>query len=144
MCDKNSVGRRYGYLASELDNAYHVAALKCGLSDSAMWILYIICLEGEECPLSDIVRLSGISKQTINSSLRKLEQEGILYLKTADKKKKVVCLTEKGRCLAESSAMLILRIEDDIFQDWSQQERELYIRLMERFLSEFKEKIKKI
>ena len=54
--------KRFNYLSSELDAAYHEAAKKFGLSDSAMWVLYIICDNGEPCPLNDICKLSGISK----------------------------------------------------------------------------------
>lgn len=68
--------KRFNYLTTEIDAAYHEAALKLGLSDSAMLILYAICNSGDECPLSDIPHLSGISKQTVNSALRKLEHEG--------------------------------------------------------------------
>lgn len=93
--------KRYCYLTSEIDAAYHEAALKFGVSDSAMRILYTICLNGEECPLSEVVRLSGIPKQTINSALRKLEKEEILYLKTANGRNRQVILTDKGIALAK-------------------------------------------
>lgn len=46
--------KRFNYLTTEIDAAYHEAALKLGLSDSAMLILYAICNSGDECPLSDI------------------------------------------------------------------------------------------
>lgn len=136
--------KRYCYLTSEIDGAYHEAALKLGVSDSALLILYIICLNGEECPLSEIVKLSGIPKQTINSALRKLENEGILCLKASNGKNRQVILTHKGKDLANKSAMRILQMEDEIFSSWSQPERTLYFRLMERFLYSFKEKIKEL
>ena len=140
----NTEGRRYSYLTSEIEASYHEAASKFKLSDSAMRILYTICLKGEEGLLSDIVRLSGISKQTINSSLLKLETDGIVYLKTADSRKKKVCLTEKGKALAQNSALQVLRFENEILDSWTEEEQQVYIELTERFLSSFKEKIKEI
>ena len=83
--------RRFNHLVSETDAAYHEAALKMGMSDSIMQIMYILCDKGGDCPLGEICRLSGISKQTINSALRKLEEEGIVYLEGMDGKKKTAC-----------------------------------------------------
>lgn len=139
--DKQIDRRRYSCLTSEIDGAYHMAALKCGVSDSAMRILYTICLYGDQCLLSDIVQLSGVSKQTINSALRKLEQQGAVYLEQADGKKKLVCLTAQGKQLAQRSAMRVLQMEDEIFDGWSQDDCETFFRLIERFLTAFREKV---
>lgn len=136
--------RRYSYLTSEIEATYHEAALKCGLSDSAMRILYTICQHGEECLISEIVRLSGISKQTINSSLRKLETDGIIYLENAEGRKKKVILTAEGKILAQKSALKILELENEILDEWTNEERQAYIDLTEKFLSSFQKKIKQL
>ena len=67
--------QRFNYLFGETDALYHELALKLGLSDSAMKILYVICDTGEPCLLREICRRSGLSKQTLNSALRKLEAD---------------------------------------------------------------------
>lgn len=90
-----SMMKRYNYLLGEIEASYHEVSLKLGLSDSAMKILYAICDNGESCLLQDICRRSGLSKQTINSAVRKLEAEGMIYLEMADSKHKKVCLTEE-------------------------------------------------
>lgn len=136
--------KRFNYLTYEIDAAYHEAALKLGLSDSAMLILYTICNNGEECLLSDITKLSGISKQTINSALRKLEGEEIVYLEIFSGKKKRICLTEKGKLLVENTVLQIIQIENDIFDSWTKEERRSYLALTERYLSSFKNKIKEL
>ena len=82
--------RRFNYLLGELDATYHDIALKFALSDSAMHILYTLCDEGTDCPLSEICRRCGLSKQTVNSAIRKLEAEGILYLQKTGSKGKIV------------------------------------------------------
>lgn len=88
--------RRFNYLSNEIDAVYHDAALKFGLSDSALLILYTICSNGNDCLLSDITHLSGVSKQTINSAVHKLEQEEIVYLEAFRGRKKKICLTQKA------------------------------------------------
>lgn len=41
--------RRFSLLTSEIDNAYHDAVRRMGLSDSAMLILYALAEEGGSC-----------------------------------------------------------------------------------------------
>lgn len=135
--------KRFNYLSSELDAAYHDAAVKMGLSDSAMLVLYAICGDGgDSCLLSDIPRLSGVSKQTINSALRKLETEGVVYLEVPGGRRKRVRLTEAGKALAGRTVLPMIEIENQIFDGWPREERELYLDLTLRYLTEFKEKTK--
>ena len=65
--------RRFNSLHSETDAAYHELCLKLGISDSAMNLLYILCEQGEPCPLQLVYRFAFSSKQTVHSALRKLE-----------------------------------------------------------------------
>ena len=55
--------KRFNHLLGEIEAVYHEMALKFGQSDSVMNILYTICDYGESCPLQEICRRSGISKQ---------------------------------------------------------------------------------
>lgn len=134
--------KRFNYLIGETNAAYHEAALRFGLSDSTLQILYAICNNGISCPLSDICKLSGMSKQTINSALRKLEADGILYLEVMDGRRKNVCLTDKGRELASNTAVRLIEIENSILDSWTKQEQEAYLTLTRKFLTDFQEKMK--
>ncbi len=134
--------QRFNLLMSEIDTAYHDAALKLGMSDSVMLVLYTLCFCGGECMLGDIT--SGASKQTINSALRKLESEGIVYLETFEGRKKKVYLTEKGRQLAKDTAFRIIEAENEIFASWSDEEKSIYIDLTQRYLADFKQKVKEL
>lgn len=133
--------KRFNYLVCEIDAAYHEAALKIGLSDSAALILYTICNYGDKCLLNDIIRLSGISKQTANSALRKLEAEKILYLESSGGRTKMVCLTDRGKALVQNTVLHIIEIENEIFGSWTEEERRAYLELTQRYLSSFRKKI---
>ncbi|MBO5283802.1 MAG: winged helix-turn-helix transcriptional regulator [Lachnospiraceae bacterium] len=132
--------KRYNYLSGEMEAVYHEMSLRLGLSDSAMRILYTICNEGDSCPLPQIRCLSGLSKQTLNSAIRKLENQGILYLEQVNAKSKKACLTETGKELAGRTALQILLAEDAILASWPQQDVEKYLELTDRFLAALKEK----
>ncbi len=140
----SKVMKRYNYLLGELNAVYHEMSLKLGLSDSAMIILYTICDQGERCPLQDICRYSGLSKQTVNSALRKLEAEGVIYLVSAGSRNKTVCLTEKGMGLAERTVKRIMQAENEIYASWPEQDVEKYLELTEHFLTALQEKAERM
>lgn len=137
-----NIMKRYNHLFGEIDAVYHEMSLKLGLSDSAMRILYTLCNNENCCPLRDICHLSGLSKQTVNSALRKLEAEGTVYLKSSGLKNKSVCLTEEGQLLADRTARQILKMENEIFEAWPQEDVRKYLELTEQFLEDLKEKSK--
>ena len=136
--------KRYNYLVGEIDAAYHEISTNLGLSDSVMRILYTICDNGECCLLQDICRRSGLSKQTVNSALRRLEADGILYLESAGSKAKNVCLTEFGKGFADQTAGQIIKAENEIFDSWSNEDVDKYLELTEAFLAALREKAKEL
>jgi len=136
FCDSKM--KIFNSLWNEIGVAYHEVALKLGLSDSAMMILYSICSNGNECLLSDIVSSTNISKQTVNSALRKLETDGIIYLELVGLRKKKVCLTEKGEGLVKDTVCKLISVENSIYNSWTEEECNLYLHLTQRFLTEFR------
>ena len=116
--------RRVNCLTNDLNALYHQAALKLGVSDSALFVLYMIYDKGDNCLLYDICKESGISKQTINSALRKLESDGVLYLEQDKGRAKRVRLTEKGRRYVAQTGACLFDAECNAFNDWRDDEIE--------------------
>ena len=145
MSDYLSQGmKRFNYLSSEIDNTYHEIARRLNLSDSAMMILYTICNFGDSCLLSDICILSGVSKQTINSAIRKLESEGVIFLESRQGRRKLVRLTEQGKALVENTVARLIDKENEALGAWTEEEQAVYLKLTERFLLQMKEKAKEL
>ena len=136
--------RRYNYLFGETMAAYHEMYLKLGMSDSAITILYAVLENGGKRPLQEVRHYTGLSKQTANSALRTLEKEDILYLEMTGSKNKTVCLTEKGKLLAEKTAGRVLAAENEIFASWTQEDADKYLELTETFLLALKEKTRNL
>ena len=111
--------KRYNHLLGELEAVYHDLSYQLGMSDSVSKILYTLCCEGSPCRISDICLCSGLSKQTVNSALRKLEAQGLIYLESAGRKAKTVCLTEDGTRFAQKTAVRILNMENEILASLS-------------------------
>lgn len=138
--EENSTIKRLNHLLGELEGAYHDASLLLGMSDSVSQILYTVCVSGGGCPLHAICRQCGLSKQTVNSAVRKLEQEGIIYLEAMDGRAKRVCLTEAGKIYAAGTAREIIRMENEILDSWAPEDVEQYMALTKRFLEGMRER----
>ena len=135
---------RINSLVSEIDRAYHQAASNFGLTDSIMNILYAICNYGDDVQVSELVALTSMPKQTLNSALRKCEKAGLTEIEVTSHKNKKVKLTSEGKALAEKTVIKIIDTENRELSDFTSQEREDYIRLMQKFLDMFKARIQDI
>lgn len=129
---------RYNRLLCEIEAIYHKVALKLDINDSALKILYTICDIGNGCLLNDIRIRSGLSKQTLNSAVRRLEDDALVYLEAADGRSKRVFLTDKGLTLADNTAMKLIDIENGIFASWNTHDVEAYLALTEKFRESLK------
>jgi DNA-binding MarR family transcriptional regulator len=132
---------RINYLTYEMQALYHQASLKLGITDSVSIVLYTICDTGENCLLSDIYKKSGISKQTVNSAIRGLEADDILYLKQHTGRAKKIILTEKGKDYVNKTVAKLYEAEVQAFESWSTEEINTYIRLMEKYADCFRKQI---
>ena len=136
--------KRINYLHSEINNVFHELSQQMGLSDSVSCILYTICNFGDSCLLTDIINMTGIPKQTVNSALRKMEGEGYLRLESTQTRRKKVVLTEAGKLLAQKTAEQMIRMENEIYASWTEEERQLHLALTQRYLDQLKEKAKEL
>ena len=136
--------KRINYLHSEINNVFHEMSQQMGLSDSISCILYTICNFGDSCLLTDIINMTGIPKQTVNSALRKMEGDGYLQLETTQTRRKKVVLTEAGKLLAQKTAEQMIRMENEIYASWTEEERHLHLALTQRYLDQLKEKAKEL
>lgn len=135
---------RINYLTAELDALYHQASFRLGLADSEMRVLYAIYDNGQSCLLSDIYKQSGISRQTVNSALRKLEAEGIVYLEQANGRSKRACMTEAGRGRARGTVARIFDAEQATFAAWTDDELNEYVRLLNKFVDGFRAQVEQL
>ncbi len=132
----------FSRLYKELDDLYHEIALKLEISDSAFTILYVLCKQGDGCLQKDICQQSYCSKQTINSSIRKLTQKGFLYLTPGQGRDKHIHLTEAGKAFVNDKIKPIIQIEDSSFSCLSPEERQTLLQLTQKFVNVFREKEK--
>ncbi len=137
----------FNQLYKELDETYQGFAAKCGLSASAMWIIYSLRAGGDGCNTqAEIAKLYFLKKQSVCSAIRKLEQDGYIVLLSApnNAKNKILKLTDKGVDYAEEKIDALLKAEKSTFDSLTIRERDQFIKLYEKYIASLKSNINAI
>lgn len=127
---------------NELNELYHDISMKLGLSDSESMVMYMLYDTQKPLTQSDIVKATGLSKQTLNSSIRKLEKNGIIILEKLNEKSKKIVVTDKGQLLIIKKIKPLVDIEDRILDTWEQEDKLKYLELIEKFKEQFEKEVK--
>lgn len=135
--------KEFDQLQKKLDSIYNRIAKYSGLSDTAFWIIYTIKNEEETYKQKDLCNMWFYSKQTINSSLKKLEEQNIIQLigVPENKKDKKVVLTEYGKQLAKELIEPVIEIEKKSLENI--QERREFLNLFKKYIEIMEKETKK-
>ena len=132
-------------IMKETDDLYRNLAKKFKMSDCMIWILYILREDDRSVTQSDICNMMYMPKQTVNSSLKKMESEGYIeLLNINDKRSKQVCLTEKGVDLAHNTVDIIISKENNALSKMDKEEQALFINLFKKYKDLLKESFMEI
>ena len=132
-------------IMKETDDLYRNLAKKFKMSDCIIWILYILREDDRSVTQSDICNMMYMPKQTVNSSLKKMEAEGYIeLLNINDKRSKQVCLTEKGVDLANNTVDIIISKENNALSKMDKEEQALFINLFKKYKDLLKESFMEI
>lgn len=101
--------KEYNHIYKEANDIYHEIARKLQLSDSALDIFYTIFEIGDNCLQRDICKASCMPKQTVNSSIRKLQTDGYLTLSPGKDEVCISILQLPARSLFRKSCFLSSR-----------------------------------
>ena len=70
----------YNHVYKENTAIYRDLSVRMGMTESTFWILYTLRVEEAPVTQSDMCAILGYPKQTVNSALKKLEQEGLVVM----------------------------------------------------------------
>lgn len=127
--------REFNRLYKKLEELYHSLSLRLGMSDSIFAILYTICELGDGCSQKEICEQLSASKQTINSAIRKLENQRILCLRRGERGRELhIHLTERGRREVSEKIFPVMEAEDRAFIRMPEQERAEFLRLSRMYV----------
>ena len=119
----------------EEDELYRRLARYSGLSEAAFWILYTVELAPGPVTQAEVCGYLSLSKQTINSALKQLEQTGHIRLTGGPGRKKYLQLTEAGRALSRRTIGPVLELEERVFLGLTEEERASLLALERKYLS---------
>lgn len=119
----------------EQNQLYRDVATSFRISESAFSILYAIFLAGENgISQRDICVQMCIGKQTVNSSIHKLEREGVVVLKSGQGRRGLLAhLTPEGLELAERTIAPMVEAELAALREFDDKELELSLLLGRRY-----------
>ena len=116
------------------EEIYRAVAKSFGLSDCAFWILYCMRQSEEKVTQKDICSFIYQPKQTVHSALKKMVEDGLIEVGDYNgKRHKYVTLTEKGEAFSKKTIDLVLAEEIAIFEDMDVSEREIAMKLLEKY-----------
>lgn len=124
--------RRFNRINDEISALYHSAFKKLGFADSEMLILYFLCDYGT-ITQRKIIEITGMSKQTVSSAVSRMTDDGWLLRGTEAGHRRDLVLTEKGERLVRDLVIPFMEKEESIFDGWTEEEKEVYLRLNERY-----------
>lgn len=132
----------YNHIHGTIEGIYHTAAVKMGLSDSELWILYSLSAGEKPIHQTELIKFTGMKKTTVNSALKKMEREGLLSATPADGRNTCISLTENGRLLAERTVCRLIELENKIYESWSPEDQEIIIRINRDYAEKLSEAVK--
>ncbi|MGN0394523.1 MAG: MarR family winged helix-turn-helix transcriptional regulator [Coprococcus sp.] len=96
---------------------YTKAASKLGVGRPEMMVLYALVTMGDQTQ-KQIAEQFGMQKQTVNTVVRRLKQDGYLMLSSEnkDKREKIVALTAEGKIYAQNIVEPLLNAENTVYQ----------------------------
>lgn len=140
-----SAFQEINHIFGQIESSYHDAAVKMHLSDSELWILYVLITSDESKILqTELIQITGIGKTTLNSALKKLEREEKVELTPGKGRNICVSLTEKGNQLAQETVCRLVDLENRIYEGWSPKDREVLIQLNRDYEKKLSEMVRSL
>lgn len=128
----------------EIDNMYQSLLLNKGLSDSEYVVLFSILELGEGCLQKDIANNGYINKKTTNSTIKKLEKNGLITLKAGKYPNMPIYLTEEGKKYIEEHIIPIVDIQTNVMESVPDSDFENLVKTYSKYIRIFKDAIKKL
>ena len=134
----------FNKINKECDELYHKVASKMGISDSAFSIFYTLYDLGDGCLQKDVCYEFFANKQTVNSSIRKLEQEGYVYLKQGRGRDKHIFLTQAGKQFVETYIVPVVQKEKAAFTALKEEEQKELVRLANLYMESLRAELNEL
>lgn len=141
------INEKVKYLNSmlcEIDNMYQTILLKKSLSDSEYVVLFSILELGEGCLQKDIANNGYINKKTTNSTIKKLEKNGLITLKAGKYPNMHIFLTDEGKEYIKNHIVPIVNMQTNVMNSVPDTDFENLVKTYSKYMRIFKNEINKM
>ena len=130
--------KHFDEIFHKMDRAYERYAKSCGMTYSSLALLQWIW-ENQPCTQKEICEVTMLPKQTVNTVVMSFYKQGLLEMleSAQDKRQKSIRLSDRGEALTQRILPPILRAETLSIQQFSEEERNTFFCLLERFFDTF-------
>mgnify|MGYP001026854856 CR=1 FL=1 len=130
----------------EQDSIYHNVAVKYGLSDTAMWVLYNVYASKEAVSQQGLCHQCFFAKQTVNSAIANLTKSGYVTLEviSGTRNQKKILFTKAGAALAEKTIKPLIEAESRAYSILTQEELKTYLEMTIRLTAALREETEKL
>ena len=125
----------------EMDSIYQTLLSAKNISDGEFVVLNAILALGEGCLQKDIAENSYMSKKTINSTIKKLEKEGLIKLKAGKYPNMHIYLTKKGLDHIKNNVMPIVDVENRVLNSMPDPDFYKLVSGYSKYITSFKEHV---
>lgn len=129
-----------------IDDIYDSYAASFQSTDVELWILYALSEHNGDYLQTDICRRWHYSLQTIHTSIKKMEQKGLITLiyQQGNKKNKYIHLTEAGKKLVKEIITPLIKAEQIAISTLTEEEQNLLLPLLQKQANALKKEVAKI
>lgn len=138
----NVINKQLKMIHNTVEERRNRHLLKYNLTSSQMEILvYLDFHEGKEVHQREIEKWFHLKNPTVTGILNRLEEKGFIVRKTheADKRFRMIELTEKSRCLMQEMGEEMRQMDNKIYSCMTEEERSQLSELLERILDSLSE-----
>ena len=126
-----------------MNEQYHAYAVRCGLSDPALWVLYSLWEADVPLTQNDICALWMYPKQTINFTVSSFVKKGYVRLeqRSGVRSGKTVRLTAEGTALCQKVIAPLMEAEERSLLRLTAPARKLLVGLSEKQCLYFEQEV---
>lgn len=133
---------RTGFLITQIKLAqrriFQKLLQNCGVEDfngPQGNILYVLW-QKDSIPIVEIAEKTGLAKNTLTVMLDRMEESGLVFRKQSedDRRKALICLTEKARGLEKDYNLVSQQMNDLFFRNFSEKEIEELEKYLDRIM----------
>lgn len=138
--------RRIDQQQKEQDHIYHNTAVRYGLSDTGMWVLYNVYTAPGAVTQQELCRQCFFPKQTVNTAIARLCKNGYASLEAipGTRNQKKILLTDKGTALAEKTVGRLIEAEERAYAALTPEELQTYLDMTARLTAALREETEKL